>query len=166
MLLIPLLGCLLPVAAYVIFRQVMGHSFDLIQDQYFGRRFLNMIVNPAGVEWGVNNMMTAFRNPTENVQMYIYYLLEIASLILALVTCLFTLRGYLPLALFSLTVLVISTTSRAPQSLIRYALVLPSLYIFLARLGRFRVFDRAWTILSLLLLAMQASLFTWDMWVA
>jgi hypothetical protein len=119
MLLIPLLACLLPVAAYVIFRQVMGHSFDLIQDQYFGRRFLNMIVNPAGVEWGVNNMMTAFRNPTENVQMYIYYLLEIASLILALVTCLFTLRGYLPLALFSLTVLVISTTSRAPQSLIR-----------------------------------------------
>jgi hypothetical protein len=98
--------------------------------------------------------------------MYIYCLLEIASLILALVTCLFTLRRYLPIALFSLAVLVISTTSRAPQSLIRYALVLPSLYIFLARLGRFRVFDRAWTILSLLLLAMQASLFTWDMWVA
>ncbi len=164
--LIPLVAILLPVGAYLIFRQIMGHNFDLIQDQYFGRRFLNMIVNPPGVEWGVNNMLTAFRAPSDYTQMFIYYLLEIASLMLALVACMFTLRRYTGLALFSLAVLFISVTSGAPQSLIRYVLVVPSLFIFLATLGKHFVFDRAWTILSLLLMSMEVALFTWDMWVA
>jgi hypothetical protein len=44
-------------------------------------------------------------------------------------------------------------------------LIAPSLYIFLAHLGGNKTFDRAWTIFSILLLGMQATLFAFDMWV-
>jgi hypothetical protein len=43
------------------------------------------------------------------------------------------------------------------------ALVIPSLFIFLSRLGRSALFDRAWTTGSILLLSMQTALFTFDM---
>jgi hypothetical protein len=69
-------------------------------------------------------------------------------------------------AVFGVVALVISLTSGAPQSLIRYMLVIPSLFIFLSRLGRNAAFDRAWTLGSVLLLSMQTALFTFDMWVA
>lgn len=48
----------------------------------------------------------------------------------------------------------------------RYVLVTPSLFIFLSRLGRSAAFDHAWTTGGILLLSMQAALFTFDMWVA
>jgi hypothetical protein len=44
--------------------------------------------------------------------------------------------------------------------------VIPPLFLFLGRLGRYPAFDRGWTVFSVLLLGMQTSLFTWDMWVA
>jgi hypothetical protein len=47
----------------------------------------------------------------------------------------------------------------------RYMLITPALYIFLAYLGKNKAFDRAWTIFSILLLGMEASLFAADMWV-
>lgn len=98
--------------------------------------------------------------------MMVYFSLEMASVVLAVVACLFTLRRYPGLALFGLASLVVAVTSGAPQSLIRYVLAVPSLFIFLAWLGKNTVFDRAWTLLSLSLMVMQVSLFTWDMWVA
>jgi hypothetical protein len=39
-------------------------------------------------------------------------------------------------------------------------------FIALARWGNHPVFDRAWTILSLLLMGMLAMLFAFNMWVA
>ena len=59
-----------------------------------------------------------------------------------------------------------SLTSGAPQSLIRYVLGVPALYIALGRLGKNVVFDRAWSLASILLLGMEAMLFSFDMWVA
>ena len=47
----------------------------------------------------------------------------------------------------------------------RYMLIVPSLFIFLAQLGKNRTFDRAWTVFSILLLGMEAGLFAADMWV-
>ena len=77
-----------------------------------------------------------------------------------------TFRRYPALSLFSAGVLFISLTSGSPQSLIRYVLGVPALYIALGRLGKHAVFDRAWSLVSILLLGMQAMLFTFDMWVA
>lgn len=156
-----LAGVALPVAAFLIWQQTFGHSFDLIQSTFFGRRLFNW----EGMDWGFKQMFDSFRD-TRNTQMTVYYALEMASVALAFIACLFTLRRCPGPTLFGLAVLVIAVTSGAPQSLIRYVLTVPSLFICLAWLGRNLVFDRAWTILSLALMVMQVSLFTWDMWVA
>jgi hypothetical protein len=44
-------------------------------------------------------------------------------------------------------------------------IVAPAMYIVLAMLGRNKVFDRVWTLASLLLLGMSVMLFSFDMWV-
>jgi hypothetical protein len=45
-------------------------------------------------------------------------------------------------------------------------LVLPTTFIFLSSLGRNPVFDRLWTLASLLLMGLQMTLFTFNFWVA
>jgi Gpi18-like mannosyltransferase len=160
-LLLGIVAVALPLIAFAIWQRTIGHSFDLIQSTFFGRELFNW----EGMEWGYKAMFDSFRNP-KNTQMTVYYALELASVLLAGVACLFTLRRYPGLSLFGIAVLFIAITSGAPQSLVRYVLTVPSLFIFLGWLGKYVVFDRAWTLLSLLLMVMQVSLFTWDMWVA
>jgi hypothetical protein len=46
----------------------------------------------------------------------------------------------------------------------RYVLAMPGLFTGLSRWGQNEVFDRAWTIASLLLMGLIASLFTFNMW--
>lgn len=152
----------LPLLAFLIWQRTIGHAFDLIQTTWFGREMFNW----GGMQWGLDLMLGSFRDPAANTQMTVYYALEVVAVLLALVACLLMLRRYPGLALFGLAVLVVSVTSGAPQSLIRYVLAVPALFVFLSHLGRHAAFDRAWTVASLLLMAMQASLFTWDMWVA
>jgi len=48
----------------------------------------------------------------------------------------------------------------------RYILAAPAVFIALSHWGRNPVFDRAWTILSLLLMGALAMLFAFNMWVA
>lgn len=156
-----LIAIVLPIAAYLIWRQAFGRNFDLVQDLWFGRELFNFERINDGWDYAIK----AITNP-ENVQARIYYLLEVASIVLGLVASLFTLRRYPGVALFSLAALTVSVFSGAPQSLIRYALTIPAIYIFLSRLGKNLVFDKAWSLTSILLMGMQISLFTWDMWVA
>jgi hypothetical protein len=95
-----------------------------------------------------------------------YYALEGASMLIALIASLVTLQRYPGLSLFGVISLAIILTSGAPQCLIRYALAVPAVFIALARWGRNPVFDRSWTMISLLLMGMLAALFAFDMWVA
>ena len=50
--------------------------------------------------------------------------------------------------------------------MIRYALAVPPIFLLLGRLGERPVFDRGWTVLSLLLMALLATLYSFDFWVA
>lgn len=152
---------LLPVAAYILWRVALGTPFDLVQTTWFGRGAFDWARFTSGIERALEAIRTG-----ENNQMRVYFLMEFASVILAAVACLFTLRRYTAVSLFGLVALVIAFTSGSPQSLIRYVLVVPPVFIMLASLGKATWFDRSWTVLSLLLMGMQVSLFTWDMWVA
>jgi len=152
---------LIPLAAYLIWHLTLGDKAFLVEDNWFGRGLFNF-EDFAG---GVDRMMESFREG-RNTQMMIYYVLEIASVILSAVACLFTLRRYPGIALFSLLALIVPVTGSAPQSIIRYVLAIPAVFIFLATLGKNRAFDRAWTTFSLLLMGMQTALFTFDIWVA
>lgn len=150
-----------PLAAYILWHLALGERFALIEENFFGRGLFAFKRFSDGMTFAFDSIIKG-----ENLQMRAYFMLEFGGVLLAAIASLFTLRRYPGIALFSLTALVVALTSGAPQSLIRYVLVLPSLYIFLGRLGRNIVFDRAWTLVSLLLMGLLMTLFTFDMWVA
>lgn len=152
---------LIPLAAYLIWHLALGEKAFLVEENWFGRGLFNF----DDFLGGVDRMFESFREG-KNTQMMIYYLMEIVTVVLSLVACVFTLKRYPGVALFSLLALLVPVTGSAPQSIIRYALAIPSLFIFLAQMGRNTAFDRAWTVFSLLLMGMQTALFTFDMWVA
>jgi hypothetical protein len=62
--------------------------------------------------------------------------------------------------------IIFALTSGAAQGMVRYVLVTPPLFWVLARWGRQPAFDRLWSLASILLLALEAMLFTFDFWVA
>jgi hypothetical protein len=95
----------------------------------------------------------------------IYFAIEVGSILLALVSSFWLIRRDPAVALFSLAIVLLSGLTGAAGSMARYILMAPAPYIFLAQLGRNRTFDRAWTVFSILLLGMEASLFAADMWV-
>jgi hypothetical protein len=156
-----IIAILLPIGAYLIWQRELGREFTMVQEQWFGRKMLDFENTFAGFQYAVDQFISGEFSP-----MRAYYLLDFAAVLLALVACLFTLRRYPGIALFGLAALFIPLTTGYPQSLIRYVLVIPSLFIFLGRLGRSPAFDRVWTLVSVMLLSMQTALFAWDMWVA
>lgn len=151
---------LAPIGAYLIWNTAMGKQFVLIERYWFGREIFYW----DGLKWGFKQITTAFAE--RNTQSMVYYALEGTSMLIALIASLVTLRRYPGLSLFGVISLAIILTSGAPQSLIRYALAVPVVFIALARWGRNPVFDRSWTMISLLLMGMLAALFAFDMWVA
>jgi hypothetical protein len=156
-----LLAILLPVGAYLIWRQALGREFTIVEEQWFGRVLFDFEAVRDGWAYAIEYILSG-----EFSARRAWYLLEIAAVIIAAIACLFTLRRYPIIAIFSLLALVLPITTGWPQSLIRYALAVPALYICLSRWGRSTAFDRIWTLASVMILSMQTALFAWDMWVA
>jgi hypothetical protein len=147
-----------PVAVFLLWQASPLGQNSARLDFYFGRGFLQF--RETLVNW-----QDALEYAATNTQSTVYYGIEIFTMALALVAGLALLRFYPAEALFSLAAWALAVFSGVPQSLSRYMLVLPATYLFLAQLGRSRVFDRAWTLASVLLLGMSAMLFAVDLWV-
>lgn len=151
----------LPVAGYLLWRySALGMGWAELQEFYFGRGLMS-------VGRSIENWIDAFdyARYMGGGAAQIYFAIEVGAIILAFIASLWLIRYDLGVALFSITVVLLSGFSGFPQSMARYMLIAPALYIFLAQLGKNRTFDRAWTVLSILLLGMEASLFAVDMWV-
>jgi len=156
------LTLLLPALSFGLWWLALGDQFHLVEDNWFGRSLTDW----ERTRWGWQKAIESLRSADTVSQMRVYYALEFVALGLALIACLLTLRRYPGPALFGLAVLAVTAFSGAPQSLIRYVLMVPSVFIQAGRLGRSVVFDRAWTTASLLLMGLLVTLFTFDMWVA
>jgi Gpi18-like mannosyltransferase len=148
-----------PLLAYFAWRySAWGRMFQLVEDNFFGRQFLDLAASYSG--W-----MKAFHSLVgNNPQTAAYYMIEFGATLLGIFACIFTFRRYPEAASFSLAVIFISFTSGYPQGMHRYVLTAPVVFLFLSRLGRNEAFDRAWTILSTLLMGGMALLFAADMW--
>ena len=94
------------------------------------------------------------------------YVLVILMAVLGLVAAFKTMKNYPEAAWFSLVVIIISMSSGPPSGIHRYILTTPAVFIYLAHLGRNPVFDRAWTVFSILWMGALAALFAFNMWVA
>ncbi len=104
---------------------------------------------------------------TLNAQRSFYFVTEFSATILALAGCAYLLRKRPGLAYFNLLVVLISFFSGAAQGMPRYILGAPAVFIMLGDLGKDNdIFDRAWTIGSVLFLGLFALLFAFNFWVA
>jgi hypothetical protein len=151
-----------PLIAFGIWKiSYLGLAFDYIESNYFGRGFLSL--GFAFYTWA-----EAFRTMLSgtNPQHSAYYFTEFLGLAIGVVACLATIRTHPEIGWFSLAVVLISWGSGPAQGIHRYILGAPAVFITLARWGKHPVFDRAWTILSIMLMAVLAMLFAFDMWVA
>jgi hypothetical protein len=151
-----------PLIAFVIWKfSYLGLAFDYIESNYFGRGFLSL--GYAFYAWAdsFRTMLTGV-----NPQHTAYYFTEFLGLAIGVIACIATIKTYPELGWFSLAVVLISWGSGPAQGIHRYILGAPAVFITLARWGKNPVFDRAWTILSILLMGALAMLFAFDMWVA
>jgi hypothetical protein len=87
--------------------------------------------------------------------------------VLGVVACIWLWRQRMrTVALFGLAVIILSAGSSSAQSMDRYVLAVPAVFLMLAWFGRHAIFDRAWVMASTLLMGMLATLFTFGFWVA
>ncbi len=154
------LACL-PLAGYLLWRySALGRGWAELQEFQFGRGLLS--VGKSIEDW--KSAFEYARYLGEGAGR-VYFVIEVGVILLAVLASVWLIRRDPAVALFSLAVVLLTGFSGAAGSMARYMLIVPALYIFLAQLGRNKTFDRAWTIFSLLLLGMEASLFAANMWV-
>ncbi len=150
---------LLPLAGYLLWRfSHLGEGWAALQSFYFGRGVFSIFESIAS--W---KQAFVYAGTVESGM--VYFIIEAGSVLLALTASLFLLRKDPEVALFSLAIVMFSAVSGSAQSEARYMLAAPAMFIFLSLLGRNKTFDRAWTLLSILLLGMSLMLFSFDMWV-
>lgn len=151
-----------PLIAFLIWKfSYLGLAFDYIESNYFGRGVLSL--GQSFYTWA--QALRSMLSGTEP-QNTAYYLTEFLGFAVAIVACIVCIKLYPELGWFSFAVVLISWGSGPAQGIHRYILGAPAVFIALARWGRNPVFDRAWTLLSILLMGALAMLFAFDMWVA
>ena len=151
-----------PLIAFLIWKfSYLGLAFNYIEANFFGRGFLSL--GYAYYAWS-----DAFRTmlQADNLQHSAYYFTEFLGLAVGITACLATLKTHPEIAWFSLAVVLISWGSGPAQGIHRYVLGAPAVFVALARWGANPVFDRGWTILSILLMGLLSMLFAFNMWVA
>jgi Gpi18-like mannosyltransferase len=163
-------GCMLaaiPAGIYLIWWSQLGAGFQFVERYFFGLSPLAIVPSfyawrdVLPTLWGAQTTWTGLP-----AQSGVYYALEFAAILLGGVACYSVRNAYASLCAFSLLAWALALFSGSPHSMVRYVLVLPAIYIFLARLGNRPNFDRLWTIISLLLFGLLVTLFSFDFWVA
>lgn len=150
-----------PAVAFLVWKfSILGFNFDYVEANYFGRGFINF--GGAFYNWAVAFHDLFIGNPQRTA----YYLTEFIGLFIGALTSLLCIKYEPEIAWFSLAVFLISLGSGPAQGIQRYILGAPAVFVMLARWGKNPVFDRAWTMLSLLLMGLLAMLFAFNMWVA
>jgi hypothetical protein len=165
-----------PLVVFVIWKfSYYGAMFDYVETAYFGRSAELNLGNGFN-SWAsqFSYMIAGFFHlqlpggyPDDFVPLSVGAsgLIEFFCMGIAIITILRCLKTDPQVAWFSLAAFLIPWIS-GPPSIERYMLAAPALYITLARWGKNPVFDRAWTLVSILLMGLSAMLFAFDFFVA
>ena len=155
------LAVLAPVVSYGIWAvSPLAEKFHRVESLFFSRKLLAI---GASLDAWRGALQTLADN---NSQAKFYYTLEFAAVLLAVAACLYLFREKPEISAFGLGMVFFSLTSGVPQGMVRYVLAAPAMFWMLARWGKSPVFDRIWTLVSVLLLGMEAMLFSFNFWVA
>lgn len=155
------LAALSPALSYFAWSMTpLGERFFLVERLYFGRGLLALGRSLAAWQVGFDTLLHG------SAQGRFYYSLEFACVLMAIVTCFLLIKEKPFLAWYGLAMIAFAFTSGSAQGMVRYVLVVPCLFWMLAKWGKSQVFDRVWTLASLLLMGLEALLFTFNFWVA
>ena len=151
---------LLPLGAYYVWRtSPLGEGWAELQEFYFGRGLMS-------IEQSIGSWKDAFFYARYISQEgLIYFSIEVFATLLALIGSIWLIRRDPIVALFSLAVVLLSIFSGSAQSMARYMLIAPAMFMMLGYCGKNKLFDKAWTLASILLMGMSVLLFSYDMWV-
>jgi len=138
----------------------LADKFFLVEAHYFSRGLLAFYPSVTAWRQGIQALFG------DNLPAKFYYGLELSAAALAVLACLLLWREHPELSAFGLAMTLFAFTSGPAQGMVRYVLAVPPLFWILARWGRNLAFDRAWSLLSILLMGLEAMLFTFDFWVA
>jgi hypothetical protein len=152
---------LAPLITFLIWKfSYYGLAFDFIEANFFGSTFMDI---PGAIQ----DWTQAFQSLSfDNLQRGANYSLIIFLFILAVVACFKIMKQYPEVAWLSLTIILISWGSGPASGMHRYILTAPAVFVALADWGKNPVFDRAWTIASILWMGLLAATFAMNMWVA
>lgn len=154
-----------PVIAFGIWKlSFYGLAFSVVEDVWFGRGLLDL--GKTYYNWKVllETVMAGAPWAADSSQAVVYSAIELLALIFGFVACGTEARRNPDIAMFSFFVVFLSFTSGQPQGMYRYILGAPAVFTALARWGKNPVFDRVWTLASVLLMGVMVTLFTFDMW--
>jgi hypothetical protein len=155
-----ILSVILPVLTHLVWRlSFWGGAFNIVEKVYFNCQPLAL--GQAWLAWR-DAFLALFSG---NSQTAVYFAIEFAAVLLGLIACWQTWQRYPGVTLYGLMVIAVSMTCGVAQGMPRYVLAVPSIFLVLSRWGQHFVFDRAWTLASILLMGMLAALFTFNMWV-
>jgi hypothetical protein len=150
-----------PLITFLIWKfSYYGIAFDFVEKQFFGSTFMNP--GRTFFVW-VEAWRSIFMGIPPRTANYI---LIFFIFTLGVLACFKTIKRYPEAAWFSLAVILISAGSGPPSGIHRYILTTPAIFIYLAGLGENPIFDRLWTLISILWMGALTTLFALDMWVA
>ena len=164
-----------PLIVYLIWKfSYYGASFEYVETIYFGRAPLD--IGKGFTYWAsvfyetvIANLFNLPRlggaNSDWNPALTANYLIEFGCMAVGFPAIIRCLKTDPEVAWFSLAAFLVAWIS-GPPGIHRYMLVAPAIFITLARWGKNPVFDRAWTIASLLLMGLLTILFAFNFWVA
>ena len=163
-----------PLIVYLIWKfSYYGISFDYVESIFFGRAPLDIGVGFSRWADTFYYMVAGFLHlpvpgaPNDFIPVAYSadYLIEFSGLVIGFIAILRCLKTDPEVAWFSLAAFLIPLVS-GPPGIHRYLLGAPAMFITLARWGKNPVFDRAWTVASLLVMGLLAMLFAFNFWVA
>jgi hypothetical protein len=150
-----------PLITFLIWKNsYYGMAFDFVEEHFYGSEFMD--ISGAIQDWRQAIQSLSMDIPQRGAN----YAVIIFLFGLAVVACFKTMKQYPEVAWLSLTILLISWGSGPASGMHRYVLTAPAVFVALAHWGKNPVFDRVWTIASVLWLGALAAMFAMDMWVA
>lgn len=159
-----------PLFVYLIWKfSYFGAMFDYVQTVYFFRAPLDL--GKGFLSWANTLYAVVFGHAPGNLNdippggFGVHYSIEIACSVIGFITILRALKTHPEIAWFSLAAFLTAWVS-GPPGIHRYMLAAPAVFITLARWGKNPVFDRVWTLVSLLLMGFMAMLEAFNFWVA
>jgi hypothetical protein len=148
-----------PIIAFFLWRvSYYGLAFNLVEQEFFGRELLSL----GFTFYAWNEGFKEIFGP--NPHAAAYYIVEWLGIIIGFTACIAGFKRHPDLAIFGFLVVFLSFTSGPAQGMYRYVLGAPPVFLFLSRLGKNPVFDRGWTIISLLIMGMMCTMYMFDMW--